>query len=103
MVKTKYRSANMIIQTILEGILRTMKKNAENTSFLRKGIVKSQLIKYSNLKTTIAEKYLLKMEKAGYITSHEDYWGERKITIYQITPKGEERYQWFVKINTELE
>ncbi|MHA2292405.1 MAG: transcriptional regulator [Candidatus Hodarchaeales archaeon] len=100
MVKTKYRSTTLIVQTILEGILRT---HTKDVSFQRKGIVKSQLIKYSNLKTSIAEKYLLKMESAGYISSHEDYWGERKITIYQITPKGKERYHWFVKINTELE
>lgn len=90
----------MIIQTILEGILRGHK---QNTPYQRKGIVKSQLIKYCNLKTSIAEKYLTKMENAGYITTHEEFWGERKIIIYQITPKGHERYQWFIMINTELE
>ncbi len=42
------------------------------------------------------------MEKAGYIISHEESWGERKINIYEITQKGRERYEWFVKINTEL-
>ena len=89
----------MIIQTILEGILRAHKINPNQ----REGIVKSQLIKYCNLKTSIAEKYLMKMEQAGYITTQEEFWGERKITIYQITPKGHERYQWFVKINAELE
>ncbi len=99
MVTTKYRTTNMIIQTILEGILRAHKIHPNQ----REGIVKSQLIKYCNLKTSIAEKYLMKMEQAGYITAHEEFWGERKITIYQITPKGHERYQWFVKINAELE
>ncbi|MFW9906081.1 MAG: transcriptional regulator [Candidatus Thorarchaeota archaeon] len=49
------------------------------------------------------EKYLTNMENAGYIETNEEYWGERKITIYQITPKGHERFQWFVKINAELE
>jgi len=97
--KSKYRTTNIIIQTILEGILRT-DRNKPNQ---RKGIIKSHLIKYSSLKTATAEKYLAKMEKAGYITSHEESWGERKINIYKITPIGRERYEWFVKINMELE
>ncbi len=99
MVKTKYRTTNMILMTILEGILRAHKFHPNQ----REGIVKSQLIKYCNLKTSIAEKYLTKMEQAGYIRTNEEFWGERKLTIYQITPMGRERYQWFVKINAELE
>ena len=43
------------------------------------------------------------MEKANYVQSRTEYWGERKITVYEITPKGKERYQWFVMINTEIE
>ncbi len=97
-VKTQYRSTNIIIQTILERILRTDK----NKPHERKGVIKSHLIKYCALKTSTAEKYLIKMEKAGYIISHEESWGERKINIYEITQKGRERYEWFVKINTEL-
>ena len=92
----------MIIQIILEGILRANKKKTKKPD-QSKGIVKSQLIKYSALKTTTAEKYLSKMEKADYIQSREEWWGERKITIYEITKKGQERYQWFVKINAEME
>ena len=88
----------MIIQIILEGLLR-VNKNTEK----QRGIVKSQLIRYSALKTATAEKYLSKMEKAEYIRSREEWWGERKITVYEITQKGQERYQWFVKINTEME
>ena len=42
------------------------------------------------------------MENAGYITSHEESWGERKIKVYKITPIGRERYEWFVKINMEI-
>jgi DNA-binding PadR family transcriptional regulator len=61
------------------------------------------VIKYSALKNATAEKYLKKMENAGYIISHVESWGEREIIIYEITAKGRERYEWFVKINTELE
>jgi len=43
------------------------------------------------------------MENAGYVTSHAETWGERAIIIYEIISKGKERYEWFVKINTELE
>ena len=96
--KTQYRSTNIIIQTILEGILRT-DRNKPNQ---RKGIIKSHLIKYCALKTSTAEKYLSKMEKADYIISHEEPWGERIIIVFEITEKGRERYDWFVKINTEL-
>lgn len=88
----------MIIQIILEGILRANKRNPDNN----RGIVKSQLIKYSALKTATAEKYLSKMENAGYIRSREEWWGERRITVYEITKKGQDRYQWFVKINAEM-
>ena len=97
--KSKYRTTNIIIQVILEGILRT-DRNKPNQ---RKGIIKSHLIKYCSLKTATAEKYLSKMENAGYITSHEESWGERIIFVYNLTLKGRERYEWFVKINAELE
>ena len=97
--KTRYRTANMIIQTILEGILR-----AERDKFNeRNGIIKSHLIEYSGLKLATAEKYLLKLEGAGYISSHTESWGERTINVYATTSKGKERYQWFVQINTEME
>ena len=99
MSPSKYRSANLIIQTILEGILRAdLSRN-----LVREGIVKSHLIKYSGLKTPVAEKYLTQMEKAGYIQSHEEPWGERTIIIYTITSLGKERLEWFTKICSELE
>lgn len=82
----------------MEGILRAT-KNANQ----QRGIVKSQIIRYSALKTATAEKYLSKMEKAEYIRSRKEWWGERKITVYEITQKGKDRYQWFVKINAEME
>ena len=94
-----YRTSNMIIQNILEGLLRKKKANP----YEEKGIKKSNLIKYCKLKTSTAEKYLTKMESAGYIKSHEESWGERTIIIYNITELGKERYEWFVKINTELD
>ncbi|MFW9973395.1 MAG: hypothetical protein ACFFDF_24640 [Candidatus Odinarchaeota archaeon] len=95
---TTYRSTNIIIQTILEGILRAFKDKRNP----RKGIIKSHLIEYCALKTSTAEKYFNIMEQAGYISSHEEHWGERVKIIYEITPKGRERYEWFIKINTEL-
>lgn len=99
MGKTKYRTANMIIQNILEEILRA----DINRMLVIKGIVKSQLIKNCGLKPSTANKYLKKMENADYIESHKEPWGEREITVYKITAKGKERYEWFVKINAELE
>ena len=98
MPSIQYRSTNLIIQTILEGILRAFRDRRNP----RKGIIKSHLIEYCALKTSTAEKYLNRMEKAGYISSHEEPWGERVRIIYEITPKGRERYEWFVKINIEL-
>ena len=98
MKSSQYRSANLIIQTILEGILRAERKNS-----LIKGIIKSHLINYCGLKSTTADKYLMKLENAGYIESQEEPWGDRTIIIYKITSLGKERYQWFVKINSEIE
>lgn len=99
MVNPKYRSTNVIILSILETILR-----ADRGHYLtKKGIIKSHLIKACNLKVSTAEKYLSKMEEAGYIESQIEPWGERQITIYQITAKGKERYEWFSQINSELE
>ena len=43
------------------------------------------------------------MEKAGYIRSYKEPWGDRERIIYELLPLGRERYEWFVKINSELE
>ncbi|MHA1725450.1 MAG: hypothetical protein ACTSXH_11490 [Promethearchaeota archaeon] len=83
-------------------ILETLLRKKANP-YDRQGIVKSNLIKKCKLKTTTAEKYLKKMEEAGYISSHEEAWGDRTIILYKITELGKERYEWFVKINLELE
>lgn len=99
MTPSKYRTSNLIIQDILDAILQVENRHL----YVKKGILKSHLIKITGLKTATAEKYLQKLENAGYIESHEENWGERKIIVYQTTPKGRERYKWFVKINTEIE
>lgn len=82
----------------MEGILRALK----DKRIQRNGIIKSHLIDYCGLKSSTAEKYFNRMEQAGYISSFEEPWGERVRIIYNITAKGRERYEWFVKINTEL-
>ena len=99
MGSTKYRTSNIIIQEILEAILRKEREYLH----VKNGIIKYQLIKSLGLKTTTAEKYLQKMEKAGYIRSEESEWGDRKRTTYYTTPIGRHRYTWFVKINAEIE
>ena len=90
----------MIIQTILEGILRADRNNL--VAQIENGIVKSHLIKYTGLKAQTAQKYLDQMETAGYISSEKTAWGEREITIYKTTDLGKQRYEWFSKINTEM-
>ena len=89
MSTNKYRSSNIIIQNILETILRE--------EIRKEGIIKSHLIKKCALKTGTAEKYLSKMEAAKYIKTHEEPWGERFRIIYTILPLGRERYHWFCK------
>jgi DNA-binding PadR family transcriptional regulator len=54
------------------------------------------------LKATSAEKYLEMMKVAGYIEERRSDWGAREIIVYEITPLGRERYDWFRKINDEL-
>ena len=99
MSPSKYRSTNLIIQTILEGIIRADK----NHTLIKEGIVKSHLIQYCGLKSVTAEKYFNKMIKAEYIEMIKEPWGDREVTKVFITPKGEQRYKWFVQINAELE
>ncbi|MDW5563498.1 MAG: hypothetical protein SA339_09755 [Methanomassiliicoccus sp.] len=66
------------------------------------GIVKTHLIQTCGLKASTAEKYLAKLEEAGYIESYEEQWGERTRIRYKILPLGIERYSWFMRINAEL-
>ena len=99
MVKSEYRNTNLIIQSILETLL----KGIQMYPLPKRGVIKSHLVKTVGLKPATAEKYLDKMEKAEYIQSRNEDWGERTIIIYDITQKGIERYEWFVKINAEIE
>ena len=99
MKSSEYRTTNLIIQTILEGIIRAERDD----SLLKKGIVKSHLIRYCGLKASTAEKYLTKLENAKYVEKREEMWGERTIFVYTITALGRERHEWFVKINSEME
>lgn len=96
---SKYRSANVIIQNILEEIIHA----EDRVSHVKTGVVKSHLARRCGLKTSTADKYFAKMQRAGYVTAHEEPWGERTIIVYATTPLGRERYEWFVKINAELE
>jgi predicted transcriptional regulator len=66
------------------------------------GIVKTHLIQECGLKAATAEKYLQKLEEAGYIQSYEEVWGERTRIRYRALPLGVERYSWFLRINAEL-
>jgi predicted transcriptional regulator len=89
-----YRTSNMIIQNLLEILLDDREDE---------GIVKSHLVELCGLKTSTGDKYLNKMESAGYIQSYEEKWGKERIRIrYTITNLGKTRYEWFVKINNEL-
>ncbi|MBU7044358.1 MAG: hypothetical protein HXS47_12280 [Theionarchaea archaeon] len=91
---SRYRSANKIIQKILECISRK--------SLSQSKVLKTHIIHYANLKTPMAEKYLELLKKAGYITEQEGSWGERKIIHYELTDLGRKRHSWFEKINAEL-
>lgn len=93
-----YRTSSKIIENILEGILREKNKNR----YENKGIKKTHLIKYCRLKSELADNYFTSLENANYIETYEEDWGQRKITYIDITELGKSRYEWFVKINTEL-
>jgi len=90
----KYRSALIIIQGILEECMKGENKD---------GIVKSSIYKNLNLKTAVGEKYLEQLIKAQYITMTEEIWGrERTRHRVQITQRGIQRFEWFVKLSSEL-
>lgn len=91
---SRYRSANRIIQKILECIAKK--------SMSQDRVLKTHIIQYANLKTPMAERYLNMLKRAGYITEEEGEWGERKVIYYELTDLGRKRYSWFQKINAEL-
>ena len=91
----KYRSALIIIQSILEQLIKAGNED---------GIVKSKIYKNLGLKTIIGEKYLEQLISARYITLNEEKWGkERTRQKIYITNRGLRRFQWFMKLSTELD
>lgn len=90
---TKYRPAVKIIMVLLECVDRNQAKSRA---------LKTRVIQCANMKTTSAEKYLDMLRDAGYIYERKELWGERNIIIYELTPLGRDRLEWFKKINTEL-
>lgn len=90
----KYRSAVMLIQSILEELLKAGPD----------GMVKTQIYKNVGIKTTIGEKYIEQLVNAGYIKVEEEQWGKERIRMrVSITPKGEQRFAWFMQLSNELE
>ena len=90
---TKYRPATKIVLKLLECISRDKSGGRA---------LKTHVIQCANLKTTSAEKYIEMLKEAGYITEKREGWGEREIILYELTPLGKERYEWFRTINSEL-
>ncbi len=89
----RYRPAIKIVLRILECIAARRSNGRA---------LKTHIIQCANLKTTSAEKYLEMLREAGYITENRENWGERIVIVYELTPLGKERYNWFNRINTEL-
>jgi len=88
-----YRSSLLIIQSILELLIRAG----------REGIVKTQIYADLGLKTAVGEKYIDQVEKAQYITVTEEIWGkERTRQRVLITALGRQRFEWFIKLSKEL-
>jgi len=90
----KYRSALVIIQSILEECMKGENKD---------GMVKSQIYKNLGLKTAVGEKYLELLIAAQYITMDIEVWGkERTRHRVKITSIGIQRFEWFIKLSNEL-
>ena len=89
----RYRPAIKIVLKILECITKNQAKGRA---------LKTHVIQCANLKTTTAERYIEMLKDAGYISEKKEMWGERSVIIYEMTSLGKERYEWFMKINSEL-
>jgi len=89
----RYRPAIKIVLRILECIATRQSSGRA---------LKTHIIQCANLKTTSAEKYLGMLVEAGYILENRENWGERVVIVYELTPLGKERYNWFNRINAEL-
>jgi hypothetical protein len=42
------------------------------------------------------------LKDAGYIEEKRLAWGAREVIVFELTPLGESRYEWFKTINDEL-
>jgi predicted transcriptional regulator len=89
----RYRPAIKIVLRILECIATRQSSGRA---------LKTHIIQCAHLKTTSAEKYLEMLKEAGYILEKRENWGERVVIVYELTPLGKERYNWFNRINAEL-
>ena len=92
--KKRYRTALLIIQSILEELIKVGEE----------GVVKSQVYKEVGLKTPVGDKYVEQLIGAKYITLIEEPWGKQRIRhkIY-ITKRGIHRFKWFMQLSKELE
>jgi predicted transcriptional regulator len=89
----RYRPNVEIVLKILECISKSQSKGKA---------LKTHVIQCANLKTTSAEKYIEMLKSAGYVAEIKQPWGARMIIVYELTPLGRERYEWFKTINIEL-
>lgn len=94
MASRKYRSALILIQSILEELMKSGQE----------GMVKTQIYKNVGIKTAVGEKYMEQLESAEYLRVDEEQWGkERQRHRVHITPKGKNRFEWFIQLSNELE
>jgi predicted transcriptional regulator len=89
----KYRPAIKIVLKLLECISKSQSKGRA---------LKTHIIQCANLKTTSAEKYIQMLKDAGYVEEKREAWGAREVIVYELTPLGKARHEWFKTINDEL-
>ncbi len=90
----RYRSALVIIQCILEELV----KNG-----IKEGMVKSHIYKNVGLKTAVGDKYLEELAQAEYLQIREEAWGEMRMRhMVYLTPRGLQRFEWFLQLSNEL-
>ena len=86
--RKSYRSALIIIQSILEELMKSG----------REGMVKTHIYKNVGLKTEVGEKYIEQLEAAEYLCIIEEPWGKERFRLrVNITPKGQKRFEWFIR------
>ncbi len=90
---TRYRPAIKILLKILECISKNQAKGRA---------LKTHVIQCANLKATTGERYIDMLKEAEYITEKKEMWGERMVITYEVTRLGRERFEWFMKLDSEL-